>query len=173
MKRHVIILLITLFVAAVVFYLLNKYKPMETIQEAFKNALNSFSPDIVRNAERIFRLESNHFKSGQYKGTLSPGMEKFSDSYPYGWKTLDKIFWSKNPKYKPTGLKTYTENGTGIKKTFIQFPNLTASVMTLCAFLQYYGNNPGRWFSLNPDSQNRYNESIKKITPTYTNEQLV
>jgi len=140
------------------------------IKKAFKYALSIYPRSIVENAERIFRLETNHFKSKQFEGTFSAGMEKFSDNFPYGWKTINNIFWEKNPAYKPIGFKKFIENQTGKTKYFLKFPSFLASLLTLCAFLDYYNNNPGRWFSTNPVSQNNYNVSIKKIKPYYTNE---
>lgn len=137
---------------------------------AVKKALTMYPRAIVENAERIFRLETNHFKSGQFLGTLSPGMEKFGNIYPYGWNTVHTIIWKNSPQYAPIGFETFTENRTGIKKTFLKFPNMTASLITVCAFLQYYNNVPGRWFSTNANQQATYNKSIAGITPKITNE---
>jgi hypothetical protein len=72
--------------------------------------------------------------------------------------------------YKPIGIKSYTENGTGIKKQFIQFPTVQAGVFSLCKWLEVSGNNPGRWFSTDPMNQLTYNEKINNINPSYTNE---
>jgi hypothetical protein len=133
------------------------------IPTTVKKALKFFSSDIVKNAERIYRLETNHFKSGQFKGTYSPGMEKVSNTYPYGWSSLYNSIWKTNPEYKPIGLKTFTENQTGISKTFLKFPTFEAGFFTLCAFLKIFNNNPGRWFSLDKTQQEKYNKSISSI----------
>ncbi len=127
-----------------------------------------YSPDILKNMERIFRLETSHFKSKQFLATYSAGMEKFSDYYPFGWKTLDNIFWKKFPEYAPKTFVPFTENRTGKTKYFLKFPSLFASMITMCEFLKHYGNNPGRWYSLKPEKQKIYNESINKIIPKFS-----
>lgn len=166
-------IVITAIVSIIILYLvLTKLRPMILIKSAIKQALQEFDPDIVQNAERIYRLETNHFKSGQFKGTWSPGMEKFGDTYPYGWNTLNKVFWSKYPEYRPSGFKPFTENATGKTKYFLVFPSFKAAFYTLCGFLVHYGNNPGRWFSLDTNQQQAYNAKIVKFTPTLTNENL-
>jgi hypothetical protein len=139
------------------------------MKQALKKALNDYDADIVANCERIFRLESGNFTSGQFLGTYSPGMEPFGINYPYGWNSLQP-FWDLYPEYKPVGLKTYTENGTGIRKQFIQFPSVEAGVFSLCNWLVLFSNNPGRWFSTEITAQNSYNDKINKINATYTNE---
>jgi len=168
--KNITKILIAISAGLIVFLIILKIKPMIAFKLAVIRALKIYPRSIVENMERIFRLETAHFKSKQFKETYSPGMEKFANIYPYGWKTIARIIWNSSPKYKPIGLKTFTENQTGIQKTFIQFPSMEAGVFTLCAFLQYFNNNSGRWFSLDKDSQNIYNNSIAKIIPKITNE---
>lgn len=151
------------------FLIYRKVMPILSMKQALKKALNSFDTSIVENCERIFRLESGNFTSGQFLGTYSPGMEPASPNFPYGWNSL-KDFWLEHSEYKPVGLKTYTENGTGIKKQFIQFPTIEAGVMTICQWLAIFGNNPGRWFSTEIDLQTSYNDKINGINATYTDE---
>lgn len=170
MKKPLIIFSIILLIIILVYFGLKKLYPMMEIKLAIKKALKSYDKSIVENAERIYRKETRHFQSGQFLGTYSAGMEKFSDTYPYGWLTLHKKFWSLSPLYKPTGLKTYTENNTGIKKTFIKFPNFEAGFMTLCAFLEINGNRAGRWYSTNPDSILKYTAQLMTLEPKITNE---
>jgi hypothetical protein len=165
-------IIVAIAAGLIVFLIILKIKPMLAFKLAVKRALKVYPRPIVENMERIFRLETAHFKSNQFKQTYSPGMERFSDTYPYGWKTIAKIIWNASPQYKPIGLKEFTENQTGLKKTYIQFPSVEASVMTVCAFLQYFNNNPGRWFALDIDKQNTYNSSINNIIPTITNEMV-
>jgi hypothetical protein len=164
MKKEVLIWVIIGVVG--VLFLYNKLFPknMETqISEAFKKALLKYGKAVTSNVEKIYRLETANFTSGQFIGTYSPGMEKQSNSYPYGWNTMKKKVWDIHPEYKPTGLKTFTENGTGKKKTFVQFPSFEAALMSVCEFIKATGNNPGRWFSLDPFQQASYNTKINGI----------
>jgi hypothetical protein len=170
MKNSWKIILYFLLFGGVTFLLILKFKPMIAFKLAVKKALGLYPRPVVENMEKIFRLETANFSSGQFKGTLSPGMEKFGSVYPYGWNTLKSVVWDKHPDWRPIGYKTFTENGTGKQKTFLSFPNLEASVMTICAFLSYYNNDPGRWFSTSESEKLSYNNKIKNIKPSITNE---
>lgn len=166
-KTMIIIALILLIV--VLSYLTFRVKyPLISFRMAAFKALKKYSYAVVANAEKIYRLETNHFKSGQFLHTWSPGMEQFGFNYPYGWHTLDKIFWSQYPTHKPIGFYTASENKTGIKKTFLKFANITDALLTVCAFLENNGNIPSLWFSKNLNSQINYQKSLDKIKPLIT-----
>lgn len=170
MNRNFNIILIILIIMIPFYYILIKLKPVMAFKLALKEVLNKYGRSIAEHVEAIYRLETNHFKSGQFKGTFSPGMEKFADTYPYGWNTIHKVVWSKHPEYRPIGFKPFTEGKTGIKKYFLVFPSIRSAVMTLAGFLEYYDNNPGRWFSTDPVKQANYNRTINLIKPVFTNE---
>lgn len=129
-----------------------------------KNNYNLTYPEAVR-LEQQYRLETAHFKSGQFKGTLSPGMEKFSDKYPYGWSSLKEYFWDDNQQHRPYGFYPYTEGGTGKKKYFLKFNNLKSAMATVLANARMKGGKFEAWYSNNPDSQARYLKTLKSITP--------
>jgi hypothetical protein len=166
--KNSLLLILSLLGGLTTIYTIRKVmkSPKERFEIAIRKLGKKYPTDILKNIERIYRLESAHFKSGQFKGTNSPGMESFGASYPWGWKTLARIFWNENREFAPIGKKVYTEGKTGFKKTFLVFPSMYAAVYTLAAFLTYYNNNPGRWFSTNEDSQNKYNRVIYSIRPT-------
>lgn len=165
MKNWFIIISIVVLLTTVTIFKMHDIK----FKLAARKLLKKYPRSIVENVERIYRLETNHFKSGQYKKTYSPGMEMHSDNYPYGWTGSLKL-WSKNPHYKPIGFVTMREGGTNIPKTFLKFASLEAAMFTLADYLSRYNNNPGRWYSLNQSAQERYLRSINKITPHYTDE---
>lgn len=142
---------------------------MNDIKEALKKALEIYPENIVKWCEQLFRLETRHFKSKQFLKCLAPGMEAFSINYPYGWITINKIFWSKYPQYKPVGKYKIIENRTGIEKTFLIFPSVKAGIMTVCAFLNYY-NNPGRWYSTNTNKQKEYTKNVENFKTPIFNE---
>jgi len=173
MKRKTIIIIVVIIAVLIIGYFTYlKMYPEVAFKIAAKKASKFYSKEIIQNCEKIFRLESANFTSGQFLGTWSPGMEKFSDTYPYGWKTLAKNLWDTNPLTKPIGLKTFTENRTGIKKTFLKFTSLNASVFTVCKFLELNGNQPARWYSTNADSMAKYQTSLDGIATPLTNEAL-
>jgi hypothetical protein len=166
MKRWQIIGLVLLFIAVVYLILTKMFKTI-LIKQSFQKAKSHYSDDIVRNAERIYRLETNHFKSGQFQGSGSAGMEKAADSFPYGWNSL-KTFWNENLAYRPIGFKPYTESGTGKTKYFLNFPTIEGGVMTVCEVLKLRGNNAGAWYSTDATKQAQYNNSLKLINTPYT-----
>lgn len=132
--------------------------------EKLKN--EGYSNEVLADVERIFRLETAHFKSGQFKRTYSPGMEVHgparSGTSVFGWNVRN---FAGNSKY-PTTFIEMPENQTGIKKKFIKFDNLTDSVRTLANYINYYGN-PARWYSTAPDLQASYLAKLSKINPKY------
>lgn len=158
------------FILSVYYFIHLKKSRMNDINLSIKLALTKYPREIVENAERLFRLETAHFSSNQFKSTFSAGMEKFSKNYPFGWNSLDREIWSKKPEYKPVSSEGHVENGTGITKYFLKFHTFEASFMTVCAFLFLHKNNAGRWFSLKLSNQLAYNEKIKNIKSTFTNE---
>lgn len=168
MKKVIYIALALSIIAAVYFFVIQKYIMVKLFEKNLQRLLKVFSPEIVKNVERIYRLETAHFKSGQFKGTYSPGMEAFGEQYPYGWKTMNRDFWSQFPQYKPIGKKSFTEGGTGKKKEFLIFPTLFAAMITLADFLERHNNNPGRWYSLNKEAQTRYNKNIYNVSAKLT-----
>jgi hypothetical protein len=160
--------LIIIGIIIVLFLTYKKVMPILDAKAAFKKALTVYDFDVVVNCEKIFRLETNNFLSGQFTGTYSPGMEPATLTYPYGWSSL-KPFWDDYPEYKPIGLKNYTENGTGINKPFIQFPTPEAAIFTVCNRLVLNGNNAGAWFSNDEIAQATYEAKLTNINASFCN----
>jgi hypothetical protein len=130
---------------------------------ALKKAEKIYGTDAAALLERMYRRETAHFTSGQYKNTGSAGMEVGSSKkYPYGWSQPKKL-WDDNPKYKPVGTYTTPENQTGIVKTFIKFPSVEAAVLTLAEVLKKRGWNAGSWYSRNKILQDGYNSKLNQI----------
>lgn len=168
-----------ILVAAIAVFLMFLYEPkkkaesMETkdYQDAFKLIFNKYGREKAETVERLFRLETAHFKSGQFLHTLSPGMEisKGKFTFPYGWSSLKEF--SDETGLKAGDFSTYTmnENQTGKEKTFIAFPNLAASVLFVAYLLNKRGWNAGSWYSTNPSSQSSYTAKLKTIQPKIIN----
>ncbi len=170
MSREFKILLIILAVVVLLTFTAYKAVPILSAKQAFQQALNSYDKSIVENCERIYRLETGNFLSGQYTSSYSPGMEPSTgiSSYPYGWNSL-QAFWDSNTDYKPVGL-TYLSQGT-----YIVFSSAEAGIMTVCEWLSNNNNVPALWFStdvdaLLPGSSIKYSDAIANITPSFTDE---
>ncbi len=112
-----------------------------SISDTIKLAITSYSSDIVCNAEKMYRLESNNFKSGQFTNDFGAGMEAAKTSFPYGWNSLAS-FWTENPHYSPIGLdSSRVDAQTGKGVIFLKFENFEAGFMTLCEWLEIHGKD--------------------------------
>lgn len=175
-----------LFKAGVVFLILSMFKKKEDLSakenaapitneallKAFKNLKTEFGTDIAKNVERMYRLETAHFKSSQFKKTYSAGMERFSEEFPFGWGNELRNFVKEYPEYgteEEFSTLPFTESKTGKKKYFVKFPSLEAAIMFLGYVMKQRKNNAGSWYSTKEESQKRYNDTIKKIEPTIIN----
>lgn len=159
--------------AVIVLILIRKTKKKMDIKKGFIEGLEYLRykfgltlPEAIK-LEQQYRLETAHFKSGQFKGTYSPGMEKFGDTFPYGWKSLNKYFWSKHPEHAPKGFHQYTEGGTGKTKYFLKFPTLISAMATTLHNARMKGGKFEAWYSNNEDAQKRYLDKLNSIKARY------
>jgi len=145
----------------------------ENIKRALATIKQRHGREIAKRVEQLYRKETRHFQSGQFKGTLSPGMEPSPQSnlvFPFGWNSL-KIFAEQNNiaanKFFLSG--TYTEGGTGIQKKFIGFPDLVTAMEFLIFMIKRRGGNWGKWYSLNEMAAARYENSLNQISTPIVN----
>lgn len=165
MKDSTNLLIVLGSVILAIYLVTNKIMNLkERFQISLEKVKKLYGNDIARNVEKIYRLETNHFTSDQFKKTFSAGQEGFSNNYPFGW---DNKFWENNPQFKPKKLIVMRENQTGLNKRFIKFPSMDAAVLTLADFLQRYNNNAGRWFSTEKDLQDSYIKKLNSINTKY------
>ena len=134
------------------------------IIEALKSIADEFGIDVARRVEQIYRLETNHFMSGQFLNTYSPGMERHAKNYPFGWKAM-KGYWDEMG-FIPD-FHTMPENKTGKSKTFLKFPNVLIPMRGLAMYVKQY--SPERWYSLDPMKQSQYRDSLNSIKPKFVN----
>lgn len=127
--------------------------------------------------EKMYRSETAHFESLQYKQTGTGGMESFGLPPYYGW---DKDFFLLNPNYTPIGVTHLFEN-VGISKQggnaqikdrpkeFIIFPTVIAAMEYLVFYINKYNGNYARWHSTNSVAQEAYKKILDKIIPRIVN----
>lgn len=127
--------------------------------------------------ERIYRLETNHFKSKQFKLTGTGGMESHAKTNPYGWY---KPFFTANPQYTPLGTTGLFE-GPGMsgkggnaqvtdkQKQFVIMPSVEAGMMFLVDYSKRNANDGGfaRWYSTDAAKQEIYLNSLLNIKPRF------
>ena len=164
MKRGLIIIIAAALVVSILSKLLtkkSKAKKMFTetdFAEAIRELTTEYNISVLQSVEKIFRLETAHFKSSAFKMTGASGLEisgKNKDA-PYGWKTGAEFL---------TGGKTFLfqmpENKTGIIKTFIGFYDIRDSIRFVATYVKNY--RAGRWYSTILADQEKYEKSLAAI----------
>lgn len=180
----VVIILLSLWIANEAFKRLfpvrfdsmgNRIITESEIKAAFQKCAEKYGVDYARKVEQLYRKETAHFTSGQFKKTLSPGMEISGGTsstktvFPFGWSSLSK-FIASNPGYPKSQfyVARMNENGTGIGKTFVGFPTMESAVMFTAWFIKNIrGGRFGYWYSLNETSALSYESNMSKINPKY------
>lgn len=144
---------------------------IDLLKDSFKEVIQLYGVDNAKKLERMYRWETAHFKSKQFKQTFTPGMEigAGKTTFPYGWSSLRDYAKAKNLQGDEFTTVSMHEGGTGILKTFIAFPDLKNAVLFTAYVLSKRSWNPGAWYSTNPDSQARYNEKLKGVIPRIVN----
>ena len=168
MKNGIIIIIASAIIIAIILKLLpkqSKPKKMFTQQdfaEALRSLTTSYPVDVLRQVEKIFRLETAHFKSQAFKFTGASGLEISGTNKiaPYGWKTGAQFLI--NGK---TFLFSMPENKTGKMKTFIGFYDIKDSIRFVATYVQQY--RAGRWYSTVESEQIKYEKSLATISARF------
>jgi RHS repeat-associated protein len=144
-----------------------------------KAVYEKYGATMAATVEKMYRFETNHFKSKQYKETGTPGMEVHGAAPSYGWGGQE--FFDNNPEYKPEGTTGMYENKglsgsggnaqvKGKQKEFIVMPSVEAGMMYLADYIIRNNGNYARWFSTDPKKQELYKQNLEGIIPRITNE---
>jgi hypothetical protein len=139
------------------------------IKSGLDEVSKNYGADFAKKIEQLLRLETNHFKSQQFKIGNTAGMEAQTLNFPFGWSSLNEYANEKN--LDPDFFDTYPmkENGAGINKNFIAFPSPLYFIDFLSWFIQTKrGGDPGKWFSLNEAAAAGYNQAISKVKTYFT-----
>lgn len=137
-------------------------------KEALQVVKNNYGLAMAKRIEQVARLETAHFNSAQYKATGTGGMEAHGAPPFYGWYSN---FFLSRPQYTPVGTINFTENGTGLTKTFVIMPSVEAWMMFLADYAQRYATQGGilRWYSTNAQAQAQYAASLDQISTPFSN----
>lgn len=117
-----------------------------------------YGMDVARNVERIYRLETANYTSGQFHATNTPGMHAFTASFPFGWSLAQDGLSASD--FHPT--ISMDENAGGTFQ-WVVFKTLAQAVHYVGFFLNKYGNNPGRWKSTEPGPQASYRAAVAAL----------
>jgi len=141
---------------------------------ALQLVASKYGKKLAATVEQIFRNETEHFKSREFQVSLSPGMEALALTSPYGWGSFAP-FWKANPLYAPVGVHKQVENDSLMSKsrgerTFVQFPSIEASVMSVAFVINLRGGVGGAWFTVTDlKAQKVYTDALNKIIPRFVN----
>ena len=150
----------------------NELRP-ESIKNALATIKQRHGREVAKRVEQLYRKETRHFESGQFRKTLSPGMEPSPQTnliFPFGWNSL-KIFAQQNNLRSDQFFISgpFTEGGTGKQKKFIGFPDLITAMEFLIFMINRRGGNWGKWFSLDSTAAARYENSLNNISTPIVN----
>ena len=138
------------------------------LQTEFTKIKNNFGADFARQIERIFRLETAHFTSEQFKEGNSPGMRAFKTTYPYGWESLDEFAKANSIDGRKFGIgRTFVVRGKNYR--YVTFPDFKTSLNFVAWFIRNKrGGIPEKWNSLDPKAAADYKTKLNQIIPRYT-----
>lgn len=142
-------------------------------KEALKLILAKYGRGIAETVERMYRTETRHFQSMQYRRCGTGGMEVHGAAPFYGW---NPDFYSEEPtgtwsSYEGVGLSQVGGNQqiTSRKKEFVVVSSVAVGMEFKARYIVHYGGNYARWFSTSPDQQAVYRHTIESITPKIVN----
>lgn len=146
----------------------------EDARKALRIIHDKYGKDIAVIVEKMYRLETAHFTSKQYKHCGTGGMEVFGSAPYYGW---DSTTYKNHPEHTPIGTWSAME-GAGLSgkggnvqqtnkpKTFVKLPTVLAGMEYKAEYIKRYDGNYARWFNKdNAIAQEAYRESLKGIKP--------
>lgn len=137
------------------------------LSDTLQDIADEYGLNYARDVERLARLETANFSSGQWDLYNTPGMEAFTGSFPYGWSSLAEYInlTGMDPAAFYTG--TMAENQTGIIKSFVGFPSKNEALEFLAWFIaNKRGGNFGKWFSLDSGAAAQYYATMQSIDTT-------
>jgi len=146
MKRVIVSILILSIIYAM---FKRRGKVMFTEADAMKaieRVSEKYGAELARIVERIFRLETAHFTSLQYRLTGTAGMEAGK------WKDLANL---------PTVTMNDSDKADGADK-FIKW-NPVDFALYLAEYIKRHNGNYARWYSTNSEKQAEYRAKLATI----------
>lgn len=140
------------------------------IRATLRALASKYGAAIAQNVERIYRLETRNFQSGQFLKTNTAGMAALDDAFPFGWPVRGTTPDMYNPPVFMVENNPTTGQPTGNGVKFVAFKRFPDAAEYLAKFLKDHGNNAGRWHADNahPDRQAAYIAALSNIEPTFT-----
>ncbi|WP_244138167.1 lytic transglycosylase domain-containing protein [Burkholderia vietnamiensis] len=145
----------------------------EDAKDALKYIFDKYGRTIAETVERMYRTETRHFQSSQYRRCGTGGMEVHGPAPYYGW-TPD--FYSEPPigtwaAFEGAGLSGVGGNAqvTDRKKVFVVVSSVRVGMEFKAKYIVHYNGNYARWFSTDASAQAIYRKTLESITPRIVN----
>jgi hypothetical protein len=138
------------------------------IKAAFEDLKKNYGRDFANKIEKLYRLETGHFESGQFKEGNSPGMVARKSTYPFGWASLDEFNKSHSidGRFNTIG-KTFVVDGKNYR--YVGFPDFKTALNFVSWFIRTKrGGVVEKWNSLDPAAAAKYLNKLNSITTQYT-----
>ncbi|UII28971.1 M23 family metallopeptidase [Fulvivirga maritima] len=156
--------------------LINKNYTIDDAEKALKHIYDKYGEEMSIIIERMYRDETAHFTSLQYRKTGTGGMEAHGAAPYYGWSSN---FFTLNPDFEPIGLTSFFEgkgkSGLGgnqqvknRKKHFIVMPSVIAAMEYKAYYIKKYNGDYARWHSTEETAKKAYQKYLEKISPKFT-----
>jgi len=118
-------------------------------KDAILQIQKEYGTDTAKLIEKMMRLETAHFKSGQYKLTGSAGMEQGK--------------WQDIPTGATDGYIEIKDNQDGHLGKFIVWHSVTDFARYLAEYIKRHDNNYARWNSTKEPLQAEYRKRVNEI----------
>jgi hypothetical protein len=142
-------------------------------REALRYIFDHYGRSIAETVERMYRTETRHFQSMQYRRCGTGGMEVHGAPPYYGWAAE---FYSELPTgkwaaFEGAGLSGHGGNAqvTDRPKEFVVVPSVKVGMEFKARYIVHYDGNYARWFSTDADKQAVYRKTLESITPKIVN----
>ena len=126
--------------------------------------------------ERLWRKESAHFTSGEFRATGGAGMHPWKSTYPWGWDSLRPL-WDAHPHLRPIGYTFRVEGGTRKVRPYLVFRSPYHFALNIAYLIakryRTYGDwyrAVGQWYSTDPQQAVKYGREAGRITPRFARE---
>ena len=142
-------------------------------KDALIKIFQEHGKDIAVIVEKMYRAETRHFDSEQYKYCGTPGMEAHGSPPYYGWDSQLFIspptgIWS---AYENAGLSKQGGNAqvTNSKKRFVCVDSVLVGMTYLARYIKKYHGNYARWYSTDAKAQQIYRDKLSQIRARIVN----
>jgi hypothetical protein len=138
------------------------------LASAFLELKNKYGEAFAEKIEQLYRLETAHFKSGQFLEGNSPGMVATKTEYPFGWKSLDQYNKANSIDGRRYSLgRVFVVRGKNYR--YVKFPDFKTALNFVAWFIKNKrGGAVEKWNSLDATAAARYLNKLNQIKPRYT-----